>query len=444
MMDTKATQTIFDLSLLAPGDKVIAAVSGGADSVALFHFLRRFCAENQICFYAAHVNHGLRDSADRDEAFVRQLCEKAGVPLFVCHARLGEKGLHSEEDARRARYTFFDKLAADYSAKVATAHTANDNAETVLFRMARGTSLEGAAGILPKRGIYIRPVLYCSRNEILAYCEKHGLAYMQDETNDSDRYARNRIRHHALPALCTVNSKAVENLAAFAKEAGELAAYIEQQADILLDGQKTEVLAKLLQTAPSVVRKAALAKLVAEFVQVDRLAVEGCEKVLWGKQHKYELTRGVYVALRKEHLVFWKEIDPVSTHTDFFVGACTDFEGYSFEILVCNMAEMIKICKQDKKLLKNFADYDMITDNPIFRTRRAGDRFAPQNRHLTKNVSDLFAEEKLSLPKRAALPLLAKGKKVLWIYGHGFAESVKPGENTRQVYYIKEDSKPLR
>ena len=177
-IEKKAKNTIKQQNLLRPGQRVIAAVSGGADSVALVLFLSVWCKKNGGVLYAAHVNHGLRPTADRDEAFVRKLCCRLGIPLFVCKAALGERGLFSEEQARQARYAFFDRLAQDYHAKVATAHTLDDQAETVLFRLVRGSSVAGAGGIPACRGVYIRPFLDCTRADTEALCQAAGVGFM--------------------------------------------------------------------------------------------------------------------------------------------------------------------------------------------------------------------------------------------------------------------------
>ena len=165
---------------------------------------------------ACHVNHGLRgETADRDEAFVREVCARLGLPLRVFHAaELVSPPAHAGEDwARRLRYTAFAQLQGQGIDAIATAHTANDQAETLLLRLARGTGLHGAGGIRPRRGCYLRPLLCLSRAETEAVCRTAGQQWVTDETNDTDAYARNRLRHSALPALESTNAAAVQNLA---------------------------------------------------------------------------------------------------------------------------------------------------------------------------------------------------------------------------------------
>ena len=187
--------------LLCPGEPLhlAAAVSGGADSMALLRILLALQPEFGFVLSACHVNHGLRgESADRDEAFVRAECARLGVPLRVFHAaemadEVGLPSEHAGEDwARRLRYACFARLCGEGIDVVATAHTANDQAETLLLRLARGTGLHGAAGIRPKRGCYLRPLLALTRQDTESFCRAAGQAWVTDETNATDAYARNR------------------------------------------------------------------------------------------------------------------------------------------------------------------------------------------------------------------------------------------------------------
>lgn len=199
--------------LVEPGDTVICALSGGADSVALLYGLYLLRSRLGIRLEAAHFNHCLRgEESQRDEAFVRQLCEKLDIPLTVSRAQIvpGEKGL--ENAAREARYAFLRSLPG----KIATAHTADDNAETVLMRMIRGTGLKGLGGIPPVNGCVIRPMLTVTRQDVEDFLKEHDLPHVEDSTNAGDDFLRNRLRHHVLPLLYQENPKISENLSAMA------------------------------------------------------------------------------------------------------------------------------------------------------------------------------------------------------------------------------------
>ena len=190
--------------MLSAGDHVICAVSGGADSVALLFGMYLLREKLGITLSAAHFNHHLRGAeSDRDEQFVRQFCDRYEIPLFVGQARVvaGKKGL--EAAAREARYAYFATL----SGKIATAHTADDNAETVLMHLVRGTGLKGLGGISPVKGNILRPMLTVTRQEVLAFLEEYGLTFVEDSSNQTDDFFRNRLRHGVMPLLKEENPR---------------------------------------------------------------------------------------------------------------------------------------------------------------------------------------------------------------------------------------------
>ena len=199
--------------MLQPGETVVCAVSGGADSVALLMAMYLLREKLQVTVEAVHFNHGLRgQESDAEEAFVRQLCDRYDIPLHVGRGQVaaGKKGL--EAAARDARYSFFATLPG----KIATAHTADDNAETVLMHMVRGTGLKGLGAIAPVRGNVVRPMLLVTRQQVLAFLQEYHLRYMTDSSNETDQFLRNRLRHHVMPLLKQENPRLAESLSAMA------------------------------------------------------------------------------------------------------------------------------------------------------------------------------------------------------------------------------------
>lgn len=197
-MLNKLLEQIRQYTLIRPGDRVICAVSGGADSVAMLFGLYLLKDKLEITLEAAHFDHGLRGEAShKDACFVRELCQGLGVVLHMGSGdvRPGPKGL--EAAARDARYAFFDSLEG----KIATAHTADDNAETVLMHLVRGTGLRGLGGISPQRGKFIRPMLTATRSDVEAFLAEYHLSWVEDATNETDDFLRNRLRHHVMPLL---------------------------------------------------------------------------------------------------------------------------------------------------------------------------------------------------------------------------------------------------
>ena len=213
--------------LVEAGDCVICAVSGGADSIALLFALYLLKEKLHITLEAAHFNHHLRGGeSDRDEAFVREFCHHYDIPLTVGHGRIvpGKKGL--EAAARDARYSFLRSIPG----KIATAHTADDNAETVLMHLVRGTGLKGLGGIAPKNGAVIRPMLTITRQEVENFCGEWCLCYITDSSNRTDDFLRNRLRHHVMPLLKQENPAFSENTSAMALRLRQDEEYLSQAA----------------------------------------------------------------------------------------------------------------------------------------------------------------------------------------------------------------------
>ena len=212
-MLNKLTAFLKEYQMIQPGDRVTCAVSGGADSIALLFALYLLKEKLQITLCAAHFNHRLRgEESDRDEAFVREFCDHYDIPLTVGSETVkpGKKGL--EAAAREARYAFFNRLPG----KIATAHTADDNTETVLMHLIRGTGLKGLGGITPVNGRILRPMLAVTRDDVDTFLNEYYVKHIEDSSNRTDAFLRNRIRHHVMPLLRQENPKLAENLSAMA------------------------------------------------------------------------------------------------------------------------------------------------------------------------------------------------------------------------------------
>lgn len=200
--------------MVQKGDTVICAVSGGADSMALLWAMYLLKEKLGITLCAAHFNHHLRgEESDRDAAFVRDFCGQFDIPLFTGGAQVtaGEKGL--EAAAREARYRYFEGL----DGKIATAHTADDNAETMLMHLVRGTGLKGLGAIAPVSGRVIRPMLDITRKQVLAFLQEYHIRFVEDSSNGTDAFLRNRIRHHVMPLLQQENPQFSKSLSATAQ-----------------------------------------------------------------------------------------------------------------------------------------------------------------------------------------------------------------------------------
>ena len=288
-MKDKVLSWMREQRMTAPGDTVICAVSGGADSVCMLHVLLSLRTALGITVEAVHFNHHLRGAeSDRDEAFVRALCAKLDVALHIgngdVRARAAKRHESVEEAARALRYAFFASLPG----LIATAHTQDDNLETVLLNLTRGTGLAGLCGIPPKRESFIRPMLAVSRTEIEAYLEQNGLSHVTDSTNFLPDARRNRLRQSVIPLLKAENPSLCETAFRMCRllEADE--AQLSAQAEVVLQQARLAdgVQCSILAAYPQAVRTRAVKLLLSEIRApklsarhidaVDRLLFSAC------------------------------------------------------------------------------------------------------------------------------------------------------------------------
>ena len=456
--------------LLCPGEPLhlAAAVSGGADSMALLRILLALQPEFGFVLSACHVNHGMRgESADRDEAFVRAECARLGVPLRVFHAaemadEVGLPSEHAGEDwARRLRYACFARLCGEGIDVVATAHTANDQAETLLLRLARGTGMHGAAGIRPRRGSYLRPLLPLTRQDTESFCRAAGQAWVTDETNATDAYARNRVRRAALPALQSTNGAAVENLARFCEKAARADAYFARKAEELLSAARLDAAQAAIKSpeactvwrlgplsaADALILEAAMHSLTAPVRDAEEKYVQllcglvrrGSGAVQLTPDACWTAANGILYC--RSVLKMQPEAIP-APHQLLKTGVYCLPGGYELEIQQLNYEVFLKNPSFLKKDYTYCADYAKINKNIFVRTRQPGDTFRPAGRHVGKTLKKYLNEAKVPVAERPLMPLLACGSQVLWLWGAGFADGLSPDDETKQILLIRQSRQP--
>ena len=425
------------------GDNILIAVSGGADSTALCRALAALREKMSLRLFAVHLNHNLRgEESDCDEQFVRDLCAEYDISLTVYSEDIAKgaaecsKGI--EEYARFRRYELFSSLAKELDAKLATAHNLNDVAETLIFNIARGCSLNGIGSVSAVRGNIIRPLINISREEIELYLSEIGQNYVTDSTNFSDDYTRNNIRHNILPKMQGLNPSfltAVERLTNSARSAldyigSEAAKLINEKADsAALCGIHEAVLAQYvclrcknelnlspsypqIQTAVSVIKSRAGA---ASLGGGNSLYIDG-GKVLLGK------------AAHENQPPFCIKFD--------INGVKTPYNEYEFEI--CGIKEYNTKRKINNLLLKNAVDYDKINKDAVVRSKNVGDKISLANRRCGKTLKKLFCEMKIPQVLRNRLAILSNDKnEIIWVENVGAAADFAVTENTRNVLCIK-------
>ena len=392
-----------------PGDTVVCAVSGGADSVSMLHVLLSLQDTLGIRVEAAHFNHHLRGAeSDRDEAFVRQLCASLGVPLHTgggdVQARAAQTHESLEEAARKLRYAFFDTLPG----LVATAHTQDDNLETVLLNLTRGTGLAGLTGIPPKRGRLIRPMLVCTRAQIEAYLAEHGFSYVTDSTNLLPDARRNRLRQRVIPLLREENP-------AVAQTVFRTCALLRKD-DAYLDTRAREAL-QAAQLPNGVSRSALSAWPEAVRTRAVRL--------LLGSIHAPKLTQRHIDAV--DRLLFASCPSASFSPVTLSPGETVLIPALGLRV-ECRIEENFQ---EKAKTLSTFAvKYDTIEQTPriTIRPRQAHDVMRTVGG--TKTLKKLLIDRKVPAARRALMPVAADASGVLGVYGIGvdLGRAAAPGE----------------
>ena len=442
IVKNKVLKAIEDYSMFNETRKIVVGFSGGADSVCLLHILNSLKEEYEFDLIGAHVNHGIRgDEALSDADFARNFCEKLGVEFKLhnidCLKLSQESGESLEVCGRNERYSFFYGLANN-DVKIATAHNANDNAETVLFNIARGSTIKGGGGIPPVRGIIIRPLIYCTRKEIEGYCKENDLDFVTDSTNLSDDYTRNKIRHKVLPILEEINSEAISNFTHFSSNSRETAERIFNEANAVIgyadNGNATYKAAKLLEYSDVVAREI-LVILFSPWSDktLERKKIEEL-LVLLKSSGRIQVYGNIFAEVVKGNFRFFVKEDEKRPETvsvselpfeNQFGNYCINISDF------CQSSEKI-----NKKLLDNLIDCDKIVGNVFLRTRQEGDRITLPNRNVTKSLKKLFCEMNIPVEKRNFIPVLSDDNGVLWVYSVGVDARCRVDGNSSNIIFV--------
>lgn len=469
--------------MIAPGDTVVAGVSGGADSVCLFLILCKVAEEMGFRLVVAHVNHGIRPEAAEDVAYVRELCDRKGIPFVLyeedvkAYAKSGR--LSEEEAGRRIRYKAFEETLEKFGTgsgncsgteetakrgKIAVAHNANDRAETMLFHLFRGTGLTGAGGIKPVRGNVIRPLLCVQREEIEEYLGEKGISFCIDRTNLEDTYTRNRIRNHILPfaekEICT---GVVAHMCGAADMFLEADAYIRRQAEkacgdcMLETGREKAVLdiAHLKEEEP-LIRKQILLQCLERMTEgrkdITSVHMEGLEELLW-KQGNKQISMPYGLKAKKEygHLILCcedgKEMEPsveIGINLPDSPGQMLEVEVPGLGVVELTMFSKEKIPSFfdnseiiSRKTYTKWLNCDRITKSLVFRTRGKGDYLTINKELSKKKLKNYMIEEKIPKEERENLYILADGSHIIWVPGYRISEYYKITEETKHILKVQ-------
>jgi len=389
-------------NMVKPGDRVICAVSGGADSVAMLFAMYLLSDQLKVKVEAAHFNHHLRSGeSDRDEAFVQKLCDHLSIRLYVGdgHITAGKKGL--EASARDARYAFLRSLGG----KIATAHTADDNAETVLMHLTRGTGLKGLGGISPVAGNVIRPMLSVTRCDVLTFLEEYNLSFVQDSSNDTDHFLRNRLRHHVMPFFSKENPRFSENLSAMALRLRE----DEKLLESLIPGELPAV--SELRTMPDALRTRALAVFLNQcgLQEPESEHISAVDSLVFSKKPSASVSLPGDVMIRRNYDSIEK-----SEHTEKLkemeleCPGCVDLEDLGVRIITSTADH----------LCSGIDEFTVRPKGKMFlRCRISGDTIRLPGG--TKELKKLFIDRKIPAYRRMQIPVIADAEGVLGVFGVG-------------------------
>lgn len=428
-MINKVKAAVEKYNMLPEGSTVVAAVSGGSDSMALLNILNSLKDEYGIKLLAAHVNHGLRgENADRDERFVAEKCAEMNVELHVLRADVAgkakENGMGLEECGRQIRYEFFNSLADGVI--IATAHNLSDRAETFLFNFARGSALRGLCSIPAVRDNIVRPLIDCTKDEINAFCKENSIEYVTDETNSDVAYSRNRIRHNVVSQLRKINPSFEKSASRCINSLNEDEAFLSSLACETVHNSETDCGydAKILLDSALPVLKRALI-MIAEKITGVTPEYRFVEKIieLLKTSGNVQINGGITVRVRKGILDFPCEsigLGCVSVETE-----------------IINIKETNNLQNISKQDLEYFLDYDKIHGRIYIRGREAGDKITLASRNCTKTLKKLFNELSVPPEKRDSVAVVADDNGLLILEGIGIDRRAAVTKETENVIVVK-------
>ena len=426
-----------------PDSHVLAAVSGGADSTALLLLLAE-CLENGRIekLTAAHFNHGLRGkNADSDERFCRELCKRYAIPFFsgsgdvLSLAKERKDGIESA--ARTMRYAYLRRIMAETGADcIATAHHADDQAETVLQHLLRGTGPKGLCGMSPRTGDIARPLLHWSRKEILDYLADRNQTYRQDETNLDRTYSRNRVRLEVIPVLEELQPKLTDHLCSLAEDMRtDEEFFLPAVTGLIRDSETAGGYDRnVLAGSPEAIRKRALVRLLnGEFsYDICRNDVERLEWLLHAPSgRRVTLHSGLEAWNDGGIMRIGKTAVRPGRTVDLDPGCAVETDGWliraeyadGFEKPLSDMEAFISV------------DADRVPDLKA-RDKRDGDRFHPMGMKGSRLLSDIYTDRKFSQKLRTA-PLVCLGEEIVFVPGYTIAESVRVVPESDKIIHIQ-------
>lgn len=437
--------------LISQNDKIIVGVSGGIDSVVLLDLLIELKSREHLEIAVAHVNHRLRDEeSDEDERFVKKLAEEYSIECFVhgadTKAFMVEHKTSLQVGAREIRYKFFEtvKILKNFT-KIATAHNANDNAETVLFNLLRGSGANGLGGIPVKRNDIVRPLLFAERSEIEQYAKLKSLKFREDSSNIKDYYTRNFIRHSILPQIREkVNPGIVGTLNRTGEIFQELGYFINNEVKVLyqniaknFDGEKLVLDIFKLKNSLLFIQENLIIAALRDFVhsEVDYAKVHAIMDLINSETgSSIEIGRNVVVYRDRYNLVFIRSPkEPAEFVAEIIPGKKYEFEEFYFN------SELVERSEVHFSLspVVEFVDADVAGEALTLRSWHAGDWFMPLGMTGRKKISDFLVDSKIPVYQKNNVLVLGNKDGIIWVCGLRVDDRLKLKEDTRRILKLE-------
>lgn len=450
----RVLKTIENHKLLKKGDSVLVALSGGPDSVALLYLLLNIRDKYNLKLVAAHLDHSIRAGSPKDKQFCHQLCKDLKVKFYSRRMDVEKlaktKKMTVEEAGRKARYDYFQSISSKYGfSKIATGHTMDDNAETVLFNIIRGSGLKGLSGIPVKRENIIRPLIDIGKPELIKWLASKKIKFISDPTNRSLKYSRNRVRRKIIPECERINPEFVKSLARLSKNISEDIELIDSITvlaynDALLSQGNSKIvldLRKLEKYDTSLGKKAvseAFFRLTGVRMSPSFELLSRANETINGRSGaKSPLGKGVWVEKSQGKISVFKKPGKryESGTTPLLVPGTTKMPGMNW-----SMKTRLLKKREIKTLITK--PFTALLDNkkvigPMIRFWQDGDRIKPFGMKGTKLISDLFVDKKVPTFTRKEVPLVLSNDRVAWVGGVAISDDFKVGPSTKEVLRIE-------
>lgn len=430
MIPQKFEKFITEYDMFSEGDSVVCGISGGSDSVLMLYLLTLLREKWNIKINAAHINHMIRETASRDEEFVKNLCEKWNVALFVTRQNVSEiaknEKISTELCGRNIRYSFFEEVAQKTgSSAILTAHNKNDNAETFLLHLLRGSGSGGLCGVAPKRDNICRPILFLSKEEIEGFLREKEIPWVEDETNKESLYTRNAVRNEIFPLLRRINPSAEDAIlkaSAFLKEDDDFLNALAENSGALEDGSIN--CEKLSSIAPPLAKRVVISALKAAKLEISQTTIEAVLNLKDKQSGKAFIFPGGGKAVKEYgKIVFVPFLENTQFSYKINVG----------EMVFVKEASVYASLTKEKPIAPYLALSGRCT-SLVIRKPLPGDKFVPSGMGGHKKLSDFFADNKIPKTKRDLTPVFVFEEKIAAVGTYRADAEFVPSEGEEIVY----------